>query len=118
MSEYRTLIVVNPDALFDGFGRPLTAAAARGMSRTVVQRLVVAHIVRLSHRSEADVLASPPAEDGSATVLSQVSVNVYSELLQHLDSKFNVGGVPRKKWASIAGLVDVIMDAYSTLKGK
>ncbi|MFJ8895196.1 hypothetical protein ACIRCZ_11450 [Leifsonia sp. NPDC102414] len=97
---------------FDDRGVPRTLTAARTLSPAEIERVVLAVAADLEDITIEEVAGWPVGADGSIELFSDLTVDIYHEVLGHLKDLHNdLRSVPEEKWSSLAGLVSVIQGA-------
>lgn len=97
---------------FDDRGVPITVAAARALSPADIKRVVMTVAADLEDVPVEEVAGWPVGPDGSIALFSDLTVDIYHEVLGHLpDLHHDLRSVPEEKWSSVDGLVSVIRAA-------
>jgi hypothetical protein len=101
---------------FDDRGVPLTLDQARLMSEEELTQAVTDVIADLEATSFEDVRSWEAAEDGSVGIDSHLAVAVFNEFTAHLAAhQVDLADVAQERWTSIAGVVQVILEAYGSI---
>lgn len=102
---------------FDDRGVPLTLQAAQLMSEDELVQAVTDVIAELEATSFEDVKSWEKADDGTVSLDSHLTVDVFNEFTAHLSAfSIDLANVAQEKWTSIGGVVQVIMEAYHSLE--
>lgn len=100
----------------DDRGVPLTVERACLMTEEELTRAVTEVIADLEATSYDDVKSWEAAEDGSIGIDSHLAVAVFHEFTGHLSAhNVDLGEVEQEKWTSIAGVVQVLLEAYRSI---
>lgn len=104
--------MTSPEPAFDDRGVPRTLAAARGMTLEQVSAAVLSVACDLEDTGEAEFLAEIARGDGSTEILSDLGVDIYGELVQHIFPDHRLRDIPVDGWSSIEGVARVVFDIY------
>lgn len=108
----------NDSSEVDDRGVPLTLAAAKRLSHAELVVLVRRVVCDIEGIDEADIDSFDiNPKDGTPLVESQLGVEVFNELTEHLsEAPIRISGIEEWRWSSIDGLASAVEIALARLK--